>query len=99
MNIHDHSLALALAWLEGIDNKVFLDEYNSIAQYTNVGPTIEDYLDYSPKLSYINMSSTHAGFFYGEILWGHNKYLLHVPSSYSRPIDTASNDEDYALAA
>lgn len=47
MNVHEQSLALAMAWLESVDDDVFLQEYHSIAEYAGCGPTVNDFLTYS----------------------------------------------------
>ncbi|MFQ2157559.1 hypothetical protein ACK33E_14090 [Aeromonas hydrophila] len=47
MNVHEQSLALAMAWLDSVDDDVFLQEYNAIAQYTSTGPTVDEFIAYS----------------------------------------------------
>ena len=47
MNVHEQSLALAMAWLDSVDDDVFLSEYNAIAEYAYVGPTVDEFLSYS----------------------------------------------------
>ncbi|RQM76203.1 hypothetical protein [Aeromonas jandaei] len=47
MNVHEQSLALAKAWLDSIDDDIFLEEHNAIAEYYCAGPTVDEFLSYS----------------------------------------------------
>lgn len=99
MNALEESLALAKAWLDGVDDKTFFSEYKSIKEYSNLGPTVDDYIIASSKIGimspgfYIQPLNTNT---YSEtMIFNYNK----ITSTNNYLLNSACNDENYSLAA
>lgn len=99
MNTLEESLALAKAWLDSVDDKTFYQEYQGIKEYSNIGPTTEEFI------SFFNDGQVLNSVFYVETLDSNSSpqtnnlnQNVDVSTDYSLSC-TAVNDENYALAA
>ncbi|WP_447877589.1 hypothetical protein [Serratia fonticola] len=99
MNTLEESLALAKAWLDSVDDKTFYTEYETIKQYSSIGPTVDNFFRDSSQGEVMSRrfyvkpvnSSTSP---YTNIL----DYNVVISTDYSLS-SSAVNDENYALAA